>query len=106
VSLALVVFVLGCSILLSELILIQDRDGVSSYECGFEQGVAARIVFSFRYFYLTLVFLLFDLEIIFMLIIGFYIFSISFFFCFILFVIFVVVLYLGLFFEWEIGTLD
>jgi len=91
---------------LSEFVVLQDRDGVRAYECGFEQCASARVVFSFRYFYLTLVFLLFDLEIIFMMIIGYYIFSISFFFGFIIFVIFILILYLGLFFEWGIGTLD
>lgn len=40
------------------------REELSSYECGFEHHNLSRVPFSFRYFLLTLVFLLFDLEVI------------------------------------------
>lgn len=39
------------------------REEVTSYECGFEQNSLARVPLSIRYFMLTLVFLLFDLEV-------------------------------------------
>ena len=47
------------------------REELSSYECGFEHHNVSRIPVSLRYFMLTLLFLLFDLEIIFLLFIPF-----------------------------------
>ena len=40
------------------------REETTPYECGFEHHSLARVPFSLRYFFLTLVFLLFDLEIV------------------------------------------
>jgi len=40
------------------------REEISSYECGFEHHSLSRVPFSLRYFFLTLIFLLFDLEIV------------------------------------------
>lgn len=51
------------------------REELTSYECGFEHHRLSRIPFSFRYFFLTLVFLLFDLEVILLLFIVFLVFS-------------------------------
>jgi NADH-ubiquinone oxidoreductase chain 3 len=53
------------------------REELTSYECGFEHHSLSRIPFSFRYFFLTLVFLLFDLEVILLLFIVFLVFSTS-----------------------------
>ena len=41
-----------------------NREENRRYECGFEQNTIARIPISIRYFMLTLVFLVFDIEII------------------------------------------
>lgn len=43
------------------------REEISSYECGFEHAGHSRVPFSFRYFLLTLIFLVFDIEIVFLL---------------------------------------
>lgn len=44
-----------------------DREEISSYECGFEHVSYSRLPFSFRYFFLTLIFLVFDIEVVFLL---------------------------------------
>lgn len=53
------------------------REELTSYECGFEHHSLSRVPFSFRYFFLTLVFLLFDLEVVLLLFIVFLTFSTS-----------------------------
>jgi len=72
------------------------REELSSYECGFEHHNLSRLPFSFRYFLLTLIFLLFDLEVVLLLGIA-YVTSSSRSFSFFLFVCvsFLVVLALG-----------
>lgn len=47
------------------------REELSRYECGFEQHNLARLPVSIRYFMLTLVFLLFDLEVVLLLLTPF-----------------------------------
>jgi NADH-ubiquinone oxidoreductase chain 3 len=44
--------------------VVLSREELSSYECGFEHHNVARIPISLRYFFLTLLFLLFDLEVV------------------------------------------
>lgn len=84
-----------------------DREEMSSYECGFEHHSLSRIPLSMRYFFLTLIFLVFDIEIMFLLflplnVIGYFytIYSIT------VSLLFVIILLLGLFYEWSDGRLD
>ena len=58
------------SIFTSEKVILS-REELTSYECGFEFKSNARVPFSFRYFLLTLVFLMFDLELIFLVFFAF-----------------------------------
>jgi NADH-ubiquinone oxidoreductase chain 3 len=44
-----------------------DREELSSYECGFEHHSLSRIPLSLRYYFLTMIFLVFDMEIMFLL---------------------------------------
>lgn len=48
-----------------------DREEMSSYECGFEHHSLSRLPLSLRYYFLTIVFLVFDLEIMFLLYLPF-----------------------------------
>lgn len=66
VSLALILVLKVASILMAERVIIR-REELSPYECGFEHHNVSRLPFSLRYFILTLLFLLFDLEVIFLL---------------------------------------
>lgn len=83
------------------------REEVSAYECGFEHSSKSRLPFSFRYFLLTLIFLVFDIEIVFLLFLpeglSFTITPWSVITCSI---IFVLLLTIGLFYEWADGSLD
>ncbi len=86
------------SLLISERVVL-NREDLRSYECGFEHGSLSRVPFSLRYFILTLVFLLFDLEIVILLFFPFSIFSGSFLLSFVLVIFFIYFLFFGLFYE-------
>jgi len=75
------------------------REELSSYECGFEHHNLSRVPFSLRYFFLTLIFLLFDLEVVLMLFVVYFSFSSFVYFSILLLMIFLVVLFLGLVYE-------
>nr|YP_010555949.1 NADH dehydrogenase subunit 3 [Comatella stelligera]UYR95517.1 NADH dehydrogenase subunit 3 [Comatella stelligera] len=86
---------------------IPNSQKVSPYECGFDPLNSARVPFSFRFFLVAILFLLFDLEIallfplpysLFLLFNSFYVIFISSFF--------LVLLTLGLIYEWINGGLE
>lgn len=83
-----------------------NREELSSYECGFEHHRVSRIPFSMRYFFLTLIFLLFDLEIVLLVFIPQSLYSSFFYFGVLVVVLFIFVLYLSLLYEWNDGTLE
>ena len=56
------------SLTFSEKVFVS-REDLTYYECGFESKTISRVPFSFRYFSLTLIFLLFDLELLFLVLI-------------------------------------
>lgn len=82
------------------------REELSPYECGFEHHNMSRIPFSLRYFFLTLIFLLFDLEIVFILFLPYYLLSSFYIFSLCILFVFVLILYLSLIYEWNDGTLE
>jgi len=75
------------------------REELTSFECGFEHHNVSRVPFSLRYFFLTLIFLLFDLEIVLMLFLPSMIFISSYFLTFVIILTFIVILYLSLIYE-------
>ncbi len=88
-----------------EKVLLQ-REELTPYECGFEHHSLARIPFSLRYFFLTLIFLIFDLEILFLVFCPFVIYSSFRILSFLVIVFFICFLFLGLIYEWNDGTLE
>ncbi len=86
---------------------IFSREEASSYECGFEQHSLSRIPISIRYFLLTLVFLIFDLEVILLLFTPLdLILGVNKSFLILVSLIFILLLFLGLIYEWLDGSLD
>lgn len=98
VSFLLVFLLKVVSYFLSEKVLL-NREELRPYECGFEHHNVSRIPFSLRYFFLTLIFLLFDLEIVLILFIPYSLFSISFTLSMLILFIFLVILFLRLLYE-------
>jgi len=105
VSFLLVRFLKFFSYFISEKTLLI-REELSPFECGFEHNNLSRVPFSLRYFYLTLIFLLFDLEVVLMLFMPYLLFSRIFRYCFLVILLFILILYFGLLYEWNDGTLE
>jgi NADH-ubiquinone oxidoreductase chain 3 len=66
----------------------------------------SRVPFSLRYFFLTLIFLLFDLEVVLLIFSPAFVFTRTFLLSFILILVFVFILLLRLFYELSDGTLE
>lgn len=101
----LVILLKVVSIFISETVIL-NREELSSYECGFEHHNVSRIPFSLRYFFLTLLFLLFDLEILLLLFTPYVVISNFIYLSYLLAFLFILVLFLGLLYEWNDGTLE
>lgn len=97
-SYLLVAILKAVSIVISESSLLQ-REELTPYECGFEHHNLSRIPFSLRYLLLTLVFLLFDLEIVLMLFLPSFIFTSYSSFSLLVVLLFVIFLVVSLFYE-------
>ncbi len=98
ISFLLVFLLKVVSFFISEKVLL-NREELRPYECGFEHHNVSRIPFSLRYFFLTLIFLLFDLEIVLMLFIPYSIFSVSLFVSLSILVLFLIILFFSLIYE-------
>nr|AXA45225.1 NADH dehydrogenase subunit 3 [Clavatula tripartita] len=85
---------------------ISDREKSSPFECGFDPIKSARLPFSLRFFLLAIIFLIFDVEIVLLFpILASMTSSISLSLMFSFF-IFLLILIVGLFHEWNEGSLD
>ena len=104
-SFVLVTFLKGVSILIAEQVYL-NREELSPYECGFEHHNVSRIPLSLRYFFLTLLFLLFDLEIVFLLFLPYAALSNLLPYAALISMLFIIFLYLSLIYEWNDGTLE
>lgn len=105
ISFFLIVLLKFVSFLVSEKVLLI-REEVSSFECGFEHHNVARVPFSLRYFFLTLIFLLFDLEIVLIIFLPYILFSVNYVIRLLILLTFIIILYLSLVYEWNDGSLE
>jgi len=85
---------------------LRDREKNSPFECGFDPIKSARLPFSLRFFLLAIIFLIFDVEIV-LLFPALASMGASFSFIMALRVfLFLIILIVGLFHEWNEGSLD
>nr|YP_009128275.1 NADH dehydrogenase subunit 3 [Promalactis suzukiella]AJO68670.1 NADH dehydrogenase subunit 3 [Promalactis suzukiella] len=93
------------SIILSKKSFI-DREKSSPFECGFDPKSSARIPFSLHFFLITMIFLIFDVEIalIFPMIISFKL--TNFFIWSMTTIFFIIILLIGLYHEWNQNMLN
>lgn len=82
------------------------REKGSVYECGFESIILTRVSFSLRFFLIAVIFLVFDVEVVFLFTFVFSVFGCVDWAVVVGFGVFLSVLSLGLFHEWRQGSLD
>ena len=97
-ALLLVIILKIVSYLLAEKTLLL-REELSPYECGFEHHTVSRIPFSLRYFFLTLIFLLFDLEIVLLIFLPYSLLRANFYTVCLILLLFLLILFTGLIYE-------
>nr|YP_011036580.1 NADH dehydrogenase subunit 3 [Longpotamon loudiense]WRK19542.1 NADH dehydrogenase subunit 3 [Longpotamon loudiense] len=85
---------------------ILDREKISPYECGFDPKSSGRLPFSLRFFLIAVIFLIFDVEITLLLPITPVINLVNIFSWLFTIIFFLIMLLLGLFYEWYQGALE
>nr|YP_011001008.1 NADH dehydrogenase subunit 3 [Bellardia viarum]WPN85805.1 NADH dehydrogenase subunit 3 [Bellardia viarum] len=86
--------------------MLTDREKTSPFECGFDPKSSSRLPFSLRFFLITIIFLIFDVEIALILPIILIIKFSNLMMWTITSVIFIMILLLGLYHEWNQGMLN
>ena len=92
---------------LSYFIIFQELDfeKTSPYECGFQPFLNSRNKFNVKFYLIAILFIIFDLEIMFLLPWALYAYNLSF-FSFWIILIFLFILIIGFFYEWKKGALE
>nr|ARH54396.1 NADH dehydrogenase subunit 3 [Harmonia quadripunctata] len=84
----------------------KDREKSSPFECGFDPKNSARLPFSIHFFLITLIFLIFDVEITLILPFIYSMNSSNILSLMMMFLLFLSILILGLYHEWNQGALN
>nr|YP_010925303.1 NADH dehydrogenase subunit 3 [Sigara lateralis]WKD80506.1 NADH dehydrogenase subunit 3 [Sigara lateralis] len=93
-----------CSILAKKSII--DREKMTPFECGFDPNSSPRTPFSIQFFMIAVIFLIFDVEITIMLPMIITMKSTHMMYWYITIMMFIIILMMGLFYEWKNGILE
>jgi NADH-quinone oxidoreductase subunit A len=107
VSIAISLVISGAIVCLSRVLIrrVLQTDKVQGYECGFQPFTTILVEFDVQFYIVALLFLLFDVEL--MLLFPWCVIFLSMpNMAFVVFVLFVFILFVGIFYEWSIGGLD
>nr|YP_010569046.1 NADH dehydrogenase subunit 3 [Fannia canicularis]UEV87288.1 NADH dehydrogenase subunit 3 [Fannia canicularis]UZC78834.1 NADH dehydrogenase subunit 3 [Fannia canicularis] len=109
-SISLIILLISMIVMLLASILskktLVDREKSSPFECGFDPKSSSRLPFSLRFFLMTIIFLIFDVEIALILPIIMIIKFSNLMTWTITSIIFILILLLGLYHEWNQGMLN
>nr|AWX92088.1 NADH dehydrogenase subunit 3 [Meghimatium bilineatum]UZH97787.1 NADH dehydrogenase subunit 3 [Meghimatium bilineatum] len=105
-SAAILVLILGFVALSVAYKMPKKMNNTTAFECGFESISSSRLPFSLRFFLFIILFLVFDVETVILLpILSKSLIDMSFNLFFVL-IAFLLILFLGLMYEWKAGTLE
>ena len=79
---------------------------IRPFECGFRPKFNARLPFTLRFFLISIIFIIFDVELVLMFPFLIKMYSNNIFYIISLIIIFLLILIIGLFHEWNQGSLD
>nr|YP_010025565.1 NADH dehydrogenase subunit 3 [Sarcophila latifrons]QOQ35864.1 NADH dehydrogenase subunit 3 [Sarcophila latifrons]QTF74365.1 NADH dehydrogenase subunit 3 [Sarcophila latifrons] len=109
-TISTIIFLISMVVMLIASILskktLVDREKSSPFECGFDPKSSSRLPFSLRFFLITIIFLIFDVEIALILPIILIIKFSNLFIWTITSIVFILILLLGLYHEWNQGMLN
>nr|YP_010239105.1 NADH dehydrogenase subunit 3 [Goniophyto honshuensis]QTF74352.1 NADH dehydrogenase subunit 3 [Goniophyto honshuensis] len=109
-TISVIIFLISMAVMFIASILskktIVDREKSSPFECGFDPKSSSRLPFSLRFFLITIIFLIFDVEIALILPIILIIKISNMMVWTITSIIFIIILLLGLYHEWNQGMLN
>nr|AVE15614.1 NADH dehydrogenase subunit 3 [Caliris sp. JZ-2017] len=86
--------------------IMEDREKNSPFECGFDPLSSSRLPFSLHFFLIAIIFLIFDVEIALILPINVISFNSNFYTWMITSILFLMILIMGLYHEWNQGSLQ
>nr|YP_010128467.1 NADH dehydrogenase subunit 3 [Aleyrodes shizuokensis]QPT65109.1 NADH dehydrogenase subunit 3 [Aleyrodes shizuokensis] len=102
-------FLLGVLVLMSYLFMLKfllDREKYSVFECGFDLLNLLRLPFSLHFYFISIIFLIFDVELILLLPFAFIMKLYNLYYVIMIFYIFFIILIVGFFYEWWGGLLN
>nr|YP_010983055.1 NADH dehydrogenase subunit 3 [Haemaphysalis warburtoni]WOH23044.1 NADH dehydrogenase subunit 3 [Haemaphysalis warburtoni] len=83
---------------------LKSKEKLSPFECGFDPFSFSRVPFSLKFFFIGIIFLIFDVEII--IILPFPLFLNFNFSLFMSFLLINLIIFFGLIYEWKLGMID
>nr|YP_010625199.1 NADH dehydrogenase subunit 3 [Procambarus dupratzi]WBG72639.1 NADH dehydrogenase subunit 3 [Procambarus dupratzi] len=86
--------------------MVVDREKSSPFECGFDPKGSARLPFSLRFFLVAVIFLIFDVEITLLMPLAYIISLTNIFTWLSAGLVFLLILLIGLYYEWSKGALE
>nr|YP_009485753.1 NADH dehydrogenase subunit 3 [Reduvius gregoryi]AVZ00890.1 NADH dehydrogenase subunit 3 [Reduvius gregoryi] len=99
-----IILIITCTIISKKSIL--DREKMSPFECGFDPKSSSRMPFSIQFFLIAILFLIFDIEIVIILPMIIVIKSSLIKMWFTTIMLFILILLMGLYHEWNNGILE
>nr|YP_009590142.1 NADH dehydrogenase subunit 3 [Palesisa nudioculata]QBM09712.1 NADH dehydrogenase subunit 3 [Palesisa nudioculata] len=109
-SMSLIILIISMLVMMIASILskksLVDREKSSPFECGFDPKSSSRLPFSLRFFLITIIFLIFDVEIALILPIILILKFSNLLMWTITSIIFIIILLMGLYHEWNQGMLN
>nr|YP_010535421.1 NADH dehydrogenase subunit 3 [Amblyomma tholloni]QLD97056.1 NADH dehydrogenase subunit 3 [Amblyomma tholloni]QLD97069.1 NADH dehydrogenase subunit 3 [Amblyomma tholloni]UYB78008.1 NADH dehydrogenase subunit 3 [Amblyomma tholloni] len=105
ILISLIVFVIFVIFVILSPKSFMSKEKLSPFECGFDPFSISRVPFSLKFFFIAIIFLIFDVEIVIILPFPLLLFNKNFSLIFSFIIINLIIMF-GLFFEWKSGMID